>query len=52
MSASVLWSVESDFVLDDRVQSRINTALGIAFHGVSSPGAYTVGHRFLVDRGG
>ncbi|WP_131808069.1 RES family NAD+ phosphorylase [Mycolicibacterium elephantis] len=49
MSASVLWSVESDFVLDDRVQSRINTALGIAFHGVSSPGAYTVGHRFLVD---
>lgn len=49
MSTSVLWSVESDRALDDRVQSQINAALGIAFHGVSSPGAHTVGHRFLID---
>ncbi|MBN6812940.1 RES family NAD+ phosphorylase [Kocuria marina] len=51
MNQSIIWSIPSDFPFDDRAETHLGAHLGLMFHGASSLGAHTIGHRFLHDDG-
>ncbi|MBJ7354350.1 MAG: hypothetical protein JHC98_05950 [Thermoleophilaceae bacterium] len=46
-SPCVDWSVEVAPKLDDRAREALSESLGISFHGVNTPHAYTIAHRFI-----
>jgi hypothetical protein len=46
----VAWSIEVSAPLDDRARDALSDDLGLSFHGVDAPHAYTIAHRFLDDQ--
>jgi hypothetical protein len=45
----VAWSIDVPNRLDDKARDALSADLGLSFHSVDDPHAYTIAHRFLED---